>query len=149
MQCMGLMWHLMWPSRYTVTCPMAPSDLWVHTPQKGPEAVGLDHTTEIHPAGVGEVSNHKQLAHHLTVWLFCLLSLCWEISGALRCWALSIGTLERSVTWLTAGTSPCSGIHWNPAPTMLCCPTRLPPCARRGNVCSKGIPCCLCRETDT
>ena len=27
----------------------------------------LDRTTEIHPAGVGEVIYHKQLAHRLTV----------------------------------------------------------------------------------
>lgn len=116
--------HLMWPSRYT--------DLWIHTPQNGPEAgVGLDRTTEIHPAGVGEISNHKQLAHHLTVWVFCFLSLCWEISGALWCWALSIVTLERSVSWLTAGTPLCSGIHWSSAPTILCCPTRLALCAAK------------------
>lgn len=79
----------------------------------------LDHTTEIHPAGVGEISNHKQLAHHLTVWVFCFLSLFWEISGALWCWALSIGTLERSVSWLPVRTALCSGIHWNFAPTWL------------------------------
>lgn len=72
-------------------------------------------------------SIHKQLEHHLTAWVFCFSSLCWEISGALRCWAVSIGTLERSAVWITAGTSPRSGIHWSSAPTMLCCSTRLAP----------------------
>lgn len=86
--------------------PRGPVNVWIHTPQKGPEMGGLDPTTEINPAGEGELSNHKQLAHHLTVWVFSFLSLCWEISGALRCWALSIGTLERSVSWPAAGTPP-------------------------------------------
>lgn len=108
---------------------------------------GLDGTTEIHPAGLGEISNHKQLVHHLTARVFCFLSLCWVISGVLWCWALSIGTLERSVSWFTAGTPLCLGIHSFSAPTILCCPTRLALCVSRGSVCSKGTPYCLCKET--
>lgn len=77
------------------------------------------------PSRGGEISNHEQLAHYLTVWVFCFSSRCWEISGALWCWALSIGTLERSARWLTAVTPLHSGIHWNSERSILSCPTRL------------------------
>lgn len=72
-------------------------------------------TAEILPAGVGELSNHKQLAHRLTVWVLSFLSLCWEISGALRCWALSICTHWKGqwLGWLPEIQTPCSGIQWN------------------------------------
>lgn len=89
-------------------------------PQNCPGAGRLGHTTKIHPAGVDEVSNHKQLAHHLTVWVFCSLSFCWEISGALQCWALLIGTLERSMPllWQSTLNPQCSTPQpgWHHAP---------------------------------
>ncbi len=80
---------LMWPSSYTETCPKAPNDSWIQAPQKGQEAGGLECTTEIcSPGGVRLAST----SNWRIIWgaSLCFLPLSWEISGAPRCWALSI-----------------------------------------------------------
>lgn len=90
------------------------------------------------PSRGGEISNHEQLAHYLTVWVFCFSSLCWEISGALWCWALLIGTLERSARWAHC-RDPLTLWH-----SLELCALHSPLPHQAGTACSEGRPCCSC-----
>lgn len=84
----------------------------------------------------------QAISHHLTVWVFCLLSLCWEISWSPVMLSL-IDRHTRKVNDLAyCWNTPCSGIQWKSAPMMLCCPTWLAPCILRHNILNNPIGFC-------